>query len=351
MMRFSVELVGTAMLALSVLYVETAGKPFILAVAEVSLPFLIGILVVGYGAWLRHKGMKARELIIVAAAHLVGIAVLVMATTWLLFVARLEFVLPRQTLFVVLNGAGLGAVTGGIVGALYVRVRRQQAMLRRRNRALSNQNARLDQFASIVSHDLRNPLNVAKGRLELIETTSETPDLQAIEGALDRMDAIISDMLTFARQGKIVEETETVDLEDVARSAWDSVETGSVALTIDEPLVLRADTGRLRQALENLFRNAVEHGGDSVSRVAIGRLEDGFHVEDDGQGIDPDHRDQVFQSAFSTTPDGTGFGLAIVRAVAEAHGWEVSVAEGTEGGARFEFHAVELVHRGDERAD
>ncbi|OYR57107.1 hypothetical protein DJ71_26370, partial [Halorubrum sp. E3] len=73
----------------------------------------------------------------------------------------------------------------------------------------------------------------------------------------------------------------------------------------------------------------------------VGDLPDGFYVEDDGPGIPEAERDDVFESGHTTAEDGTGFGLAIVREIVEAHGWSVAVAEGAAGGARFEFTGVD----------
>jgi signal transduction histidine kinase len=94
--------------------------------------------------------------------------------------------------------------------------------------------------------------------------------------------------------------------------------------------------------LENLFRNAIEHGRSDVT-IRVGTLSDetGFYVEDDGPGIPSDTRDEVFEQGYSTADDGTGFGLSIVREIAEAHGWEISATDSAEGGARFEIRGVD----------
>jgi signal transduction histidine kinase len=96
---------------------------------------------------------------------------------------------------------------------------------------------------------------------------------------------------------------------------------------------------------ENLFRNAIEHGGADVT-VRVGQLDDhGFYVEDTGPGIPADVRDAVFEPSHTSASGGTGFGLTIVKRIAEAHGWEVEIAESAAGGARFEFTAVEIAER------
>jgi signal transduction histidine kinase len=106
--------------------------------------------------------------------------------------------------------------------------------------------------------------------------------------------------------------------------------------------MILADEGRLRQLLENLIRNAIEHGGEGVS-VTVGTLPDGFYVADDGPGIDPDRREEVFDAGHSTSQSGTGFGLRIVEQVADAHGWSVRAVESEAGGARFEVTGIESV--------
>jgi signal transduction histidine kinase len=200
---------------------------------------------------------------------------------------------------------------------------------------LRRQNHRLEKFANVVSHDLRNPLSVATGRIEMVD--SEHADV--IERNLDRMETIIEDVLTLAREGKSVEETEPVDLSSLATQCWENVETADASLSTDDDISIMADQSRCRQLLENLIRNSVEHVGDDVS-IHIGRREDGFYFEDDGPGIPEDKREEVFEAGYTTNRDGTGFGLNIVREVAEAHGWSVEITEGSEGGARFDFTGV-----------
>ncbi|MFB6114629.1 MAG: sensor histidine kinase [Halodesulfurarchaeum sp.] len=336
---YSIEIVGIGLSGLSVSYLIVTGQRDVLGVAKIAFPFLLGLLVVGYGIWLRHRGVEKSSLEIVAVSHVVGGATFTVFTGWLLYVASIEFRIPPNTAFVLLNGIAIGVVLGGLFGTLYVNLVRNQELIRRRNRELKRQNDRLDQFASIVSHDLRNPLNVAKGRVDLARESSNDVHFDALELALDRMDAIISDMLAFARQGKTVENPEPVALSTVAESAWEGVDTGDLELVIDGEFEVEAVPGRLRQAFENLYRNTREHGGNEVTTVWVGPLTDsvGFYVEDDGSGIPPGDRDQIFDSGFSTTRDGTGFGLPIVRAVVQAHGWTIDVTGGRSGGARFEI--------------
>ncbi|MFW6449142.1 MAG: ATP-binding protein, partial [Halobacteriota archaeon] len=211
---------------------------------------------------------------------------------------------------------------------------------KRREEALIRQNERLDRFAGIVSHDLRNPLNVAEGHLELAREGGEPGEhLEVVADALDRMTALIDDLLTLARHGEEVGEMEAVALDELATACWGTVESEGADLAVQVERSVYADRTRLRQLLENLLANAITHGGDDVT-ITIGALEDGFYVEDDGPGIPPEERESVFEAGYSTGDEGTGFGLAIVREIATAHGWAIQVTEGAAGGARFEVTGV-----------
>ncbi|WP_058367255.1 PAS domain-containing protein [Haloparvum sedimenti] len=216
---------------------------------------------------------------------------------------------------------------------------------RRRTQAeLERERDRLEEFASVVSHDLRNPLNVAEGHVDLAREGDEAADLDAAATALARMNELIDDALSFARLGTRVVETDPTAIGAVAREAWETVDTGGASLTVEDLGVAACDASRVRSLFENLFRNAVEHVGPDV-RVTVGRLEDGFYVADDGPGIPEDVREHVFERGYTTSETGTGFGLAIVDQIAGAHGWAVDLADGDtdETGARFEIRDVNWV--------
>jgi PAS domain S-box-containing protein len=206
---------------------------------------------------------------------------------------------------------------------------------------LERQNERLAEFASIVSHDLRSPLNVARSRAKLARSESDLSHLDDVIRAHDRMAALIDDLLTLARAGERIAETEPVGLATLVDRCWADVRSADATLRVETDRTVRADRSRLRQLLENLVRNAVEHAGSDVL-VTVGDVADGFYVADDGPGVPPEDRDDVFEAGYSTADDGTGFGLRIVEQVADAHGWRVEVTESADGGARFEVRAVEF---------
>ncbi|MFB6087880.1 MAG: PAS domain S-box protein [Haloarculaceae archaeon] len=225
---------------------------------------------------------------------------------------------------------------------------------RERERQLERQNERLEEVARVVSHDLRNPLNVAQGNVDLLADGADADDRPAFERvqrAHERMEAIIDDMLTLARQGQSVSDLEPVALDAVARDAWETAGTETATLDVRTDVRILADRSRLLGVFENLFANAHMHAGEDVT-ITVDAIGDGertgtaieesrgFFVEDDGPGIPESDRESVFESGYSTASDSTGFGLAIVQSIVEAHGWDVTVTESESGGARFEITGV-----------
>jgi signal transduction histidine kinase len=206
---------------------------------------------------------------------------------------------------------------------------------------LDRRSEQLSELAETVAHDLRSPLSVATGQLALLNSTVQE-SIEQVDRAHERMERIIDDLLTLSRLDQPVGDPDEVDLRRHVVDAWGMVETGAATLTVDlDGDRIEADPDRLGRLFENLFRNCVEHGGDDVS-IRVERLPDGdgFAVEDDGPGIDEADRERVFDPGYSTSTEGTGFGLSIVRKIATAHGWIVTVAEGSDGGARFEVRGV-----------
>jgi signal transduction histidine kinase len=225
----------------------------------------------------------------------------------------------------------------------------------------------VDQVSSVISHDLRNPLDVAKAHLGAARETGAPEHFDAVASAHDRMERIIRDVLTITRDQAAVDPSDTVSIEATAKDAWRSVDTDHATLDVTDTLpTVTADADHLQRLFENVFRNSVEHGstssraeaddsergsdgehrsighqqeassGRGVS-ITVGAVEDGFYVADDGPGIPPEERNVVFDPGYSTRHEGTGLGLAIVDRVVAAHGWKLSLTTATNGGARFEI--------------
>ncbi|MGQ4554666.1 PAS domain S-box protein [Halobellus sp. GM3] len=237
-----------------------------------------------------------------------------------------------------LSGCPFEDPEGGLLGV--VGIGRDITAQKRQEIQLKRQNERLDAFASTITHDLRNPLSTAQGYLELAREDGDPAHFEQIEHSLDRMDRIVGDVLWLAREGKEIGSMEVVDLGESVEAAWAVVggDDSPTTLEVDRSLDgVEADPDRLRQLLENVLANAIEHGGDAVW---VEPVPGGFAIGDNGPGIPATDSERVFDRGYSTAEDGTGIGLAIVREIAEAHGWE-STVEQRDGGTRFEFTHVD----------
>lgn len=198
----------------------------------------------------------------------------------------------------------------------------------------------LDQFASMVSHDLRSPLNVASGHVDLARMTGDEEHFDKIEENHDRIEELIDELLLLAKQGFGDIDVESVNIESISWSAWDHISSNGHELEVSEfDQYVLCDSHLVQQMLENLFRNAIEHNEGDVS-ICVGPLQDGFYVSDDGSGIPSEKKSDVFDAGVTTNEDGTGFGLHIVRQFSVAHDWEILVTDSESGGARFEFRDV-----------
>lgn len=223
--------------------------------------------------------------------------------------------------------------------------RRVEALLRLRGLSLEleRKNEQLEYLLKSAAHDLRNPLNIAKGYVEKLEDETHVP---RIKNALNRMSHLVDSFLTVSRteQGGINMDRESIEFRRLIAECWEVVPTQRADLEMDvaDDVRIHADHALLRQLIENLVRNAIEHGEGTVT-IRIGQLSvgPGFYVADDGAGISIPDRKSVFEEGYSTK-EGSGLGLAIVKRVVEAHGWDVRVTEAEFGGARLEITGVEM---------
>ncbi|WP_080505315.1 hybrid sensor histidine kinase/response regulator [Halorubrum aethiopicum] len=212
--------------------------------------------------------------------------------------------------------------------------------IKEQEREIERRNHILESFANTVSHDLRNPLQVAEGRLQLAEKTGDFEHLNEVKQAHNRMRNLIDNLLSIAR-GEDLDISE-ISLQESASEAWSTVTSKETKLEIDDSARFEAQPSQLRRLFENLFWNALEHGDADVVRVGV-MDDDGIYIEDDGQGIPTSERDRIFDTGYSTTEDGPGYGLHIVESIADLHDWTIRVTEGDTGGARFEIRGITFV--------
>lgn len=248
--------------------------------------------------------------------------------------------------------------------------------LESQNTKLEAKNEQLERLAHVISHDLQTPLSTAEKLLTLLRLDLADPgpdvdqSLEDMETVHRRLREFAEHMPKLARESTDVDRPVECTLEDVARAAWDVVETGSLELELEGDRLLEGDPRRLQQVFENLYRNVVEHAvgdemqvgtgsssvppsstptsgddgrespsshpGRTASTVRVGASEKGFYVADDGPGIVPEQEEELFEYGVGTKGS-SGFGLAIVRTIVEAHEWDISVTESRSGGARFEI--------------
>lgn len=201
----------------------------------------------------------------------------------------------------------------------------------------------LEAVLHVLKHDLRNPLNVIDGYVELLATDLEANEtIDTIRRAVTRVTEITDSTLSFADAGAL-SDTEPLSVGDLARTAWMAVTTTDAQLVVEDSHHIIGDRRLLGQLFENLFRNAVEHAGPDAT-VRLGVLDTGFYVEDDGPGIPESVRKKAVKADYSTQGTG-GLGLALVQAVVHAHGGDLTITEAADGGARFEFTGFEIPPR------
>lgn len=226
---------------------------------------------------------------------------------------------------------------GGLVSEAMTAVKREERLVER-GKALQEQYDRLDEFASIVAHDLRNPLSGAIGWLEVARETNDEEAFARVERALDRMEELVGELLSLARMERAEVELRTVSLRSVVTEAWSYTDAPEATLSVSDPLGdVRADETRLLQLFGNLFRNSVEHARDDVT-IEVGRLDDerGFYVADDGPGMSADSI-AAFEAVGTDGHEAAfGIGLMSVASVVTEHDWGISAAN-TDHGLRIEI--------------
>lgn len=196
-----------------------------------------------------------------------------------------------------------------------------------------SQKNKLDEFSSLVSHDLRNPLNLAQGYLDLARESESEEDFEVIEKAHVRMENIIDELMLITTEKDEIEK-EKVDITEAFEEAFYFSGSENLEYKIEENMEIYADRSGLVSIFENLVSNSEEHNEGKIE-VRVGKTDSGFYYEDNGRGVSEDIRDEIFE--YGVSSDNGGVGLSIVKRIADISGWNIKLTESKEGGARFEF--------------
>jgi light-regulated signal transduction histidine kinase (bacteriophytochrome) len=314
------------------------------------LPVVIGIVVV-LGV-LRFAGEKAGLYGSAVGTALLVTAIVALLVGTFLYVARVADQAEDERERVErLNAAAAPALVERAQA-----LERANAELAATTARLERSNEELQRFATVASHDLREPLRVVSGFADLLgrrygdELGAEGKRfVEAITGGVARMDEMISDLLAYARAGRADQPLEPVDANEVVATAVDAlqraIDDSGAAVEVEPLPTVNGNEAALRQLFQNLIANAIKFVEDGPPRVRVWAAEvpEGwrFSVRDNGIGIDPDQTERIF-GMFTRLhrPDrypGTGVGLALCQRIVDVHGGRIWVEPAPGGGSQFMF--------------
>jgi signal transduction histidine kinase len=229
---------------------------------------------------------------------------------------------------------------------------RHRRDLENAHRAIARQQAlaEVGKFSMMVAHEVKNPLSIIKGSVEILRkqgldpATRETM-LAYLEEEVWRINRLIEDFLLFARPKE--PEMVPVDMNRMVQEMVRRLELSAGAsgvrldLQLDEaPCRMACDPHLMERAMENIVRNALEVSKPGNRVIIRTALQDGcwvFKVTDQGTGILPKDLSSVFEPFFTTKAKGTGLGLSMAKNIVEAHKGSIGVENIPSGGARFEI--------------
>lgn len=211
--------------------------------------------------------------------------------------------------------------------------------------------ATLGTFTATIAHEVRNPLSAVRLTVQMLARRSgPDPGVQMIMEELERLDLIVDELLAFSKGMQV--SVQSCDLatvaDDVVRLLRRQAEHAGARIAISGAGTVAADPARLRQLLMNLLLNAIQavqgHAtGDEGGRVEVAVLADGFAVSDNGPGVEPALAARLFEPFTTNRAAGTGLGLHLAKAIAEAHGAQLRLDAAHRPGARFVLSGLQAM--------
>jgi signal transduction histidine kinase len=207
--------------------------------------------------------------------------------------------------------------------------------------------------AAGLAHETRNPLNIIRGMAQMLskkpDALSETREKsRAIVEEVDKVTAQLNEFINYSRPREVRRTALplTAALNEVARALSYDLEEKKIRLDVKgESLNIQADEQLFRQALFNLVLNATQAVGEGGQIQIVARRNGNgavIEVRDDGPGVPPERRLEIFKPYFTTHQKGTGLGLAVVQQIVLAHGWEIECLANDPKGAIFRITHVKL---------
>jgi len=208
--------------------------------------------------------------------------------------------------------------------------------------------------AAGLAHETRNPLNIVRGLAQMISREPNVSEeiknkSRQITDEVDRVTGQLNEFINYSRPREVRRAPVALDavVGDVVRALQSDIEDKAIQLKADgDNLTVDADEQLLRQVLFNLLINSVQavdpHGEIQVVSQKYSSTEAQIEVRDNGPGVQPEHRGEIFKPYFTTHPKGTGLGLAVVQQICLAHGWDIEYVPNTPKGAVFRLGRLKL---------
>ncbi|MBU6411170.1 MAG: hypothetical protein KGR98_12355, partial [Verrucomicrobia bacterium] len=208
--------------------------------------------------------------------------------------------------------------------------------------------------AAGLAHETRNPLNIIRGMAQMLSKEPGAPAeirdrSRAIVDQADKVTAQLNEFINYSRPREVRRAAVSLNAaaQEIARTLGHDIEEKKVRLEVaGEPVTVEADEQLLRQALFNLALNAIQavdqNGRIQILTQRVGAAGAALEVRDDGPGVPPERRQEIFKPYFTTQQKGTGLGLAVVQQIVLAHGWEIECLANDPKGARFRITHMKI---------